>query len=643
MTTQTSGHYSIKFANVDKYPTTVHVNWVRSGESSSYSTISYSIEVTGGCNTTQSIQTGFYVQINDTTVYDTGSSGTAKIALTNGVKKSATLNISHTEAKVFGIKIYTVNNKGAISQGTKKFGLPKLYPSNIPTRMRIDVVENASDNKLPYSTTETINGVTFTVNTDGSVTIDGTATANSDFYLHGIWNHRQYKLHFEGKHYIHLTDTGANFDRSAHMYIIKNGTSVLQDIYENAIYDFGSETDVTAVFIRVDKGLTVNNVTVYPMIAKSDIAIPYVKYNEGNSVKTIMNWTTFNNLATINKSYTTDFFNYVDGTYRLLYQYERFYTTQKVREIRHEMVIPPEVKLTDNSKLISSSINSDVVKFKIDLDVFAGVTISEAFYSMDYGKTWISIPLTSNNKAHKTFVKEIDLTWLDEIYLKLHGKNPVDEKEKVYIHEMPSTYKLRLNMSSHLRSATKNLYDCGSSMRGLQVEDITKGIPRELYYSYNELTGVWTFHGTATKDLTIKYSPRNVVMLTNDITDYILSIQYLSGDVTTNNGTYSVKFKNTIDNISAPIEKQTYIKSIHLTPTSDPDGIYDKHIDLLNDQHIYIKKDTVFNNFKIGIQLEPGSAVTDLVAYGLPNGFTRRAFMAHNNTTLRKIRRVYKR
>lgn len=642
MTTQTSGHHSIKFANVDKYPTTVHVNWYRSGESSSYSTITYSIEVTGGCNTTQYISTGFYVQINGTTVYDTGSSGTAKINLTNGIKKTSTLNISHTENKDFVIKIYTVNNAGTVNQGTKTFTLPKLYPSSIPTRMRIDVVENASDNKLPYSTTRTINGVTFTVNSDGSVTINGTATANADFYLHGSWNHKQAKLHFEGKHYIHLTDTGANFNHSAHMYIIEKGTSVLDDVYENHIYDFGNETDVTAVFIRVDNGITVNNVIVYPMIAKSEIAIPYVRYNEGTSVKTIMNWTTFNNLATINKNYTTDFFDYVDGTYRLLYQYERFYTTQKVREIRHEMVIPPEVKLTDNSKMLSCTANSDTVKFRIDLDVFAGVTISEAFYSMDYGATWINIPLTSNNKAHKVFVKEINLTWLDEIYLKLHGKNPVDEKEKVYIHEMPSNYKLWLNMSKPLRSATKNLYDCGSSMSGLQVENIVKGIPKELYYSYNELTGVWTFHGEATGDVSIKYSPRRTVMMTNDITDYTLSIRYLSGDVTTNTGSYSIRFKNTFDDISTPIEKQSFIKKFHLNLTSDPDGEYDKHIDLLDDQYIYIKKGTIFDNFKIGIQLEPGTAMTDLVAYGLPNGFTRRAFMSQNNTTSKKVRHIYK-
>lgn len=636
METQTSGYNAVAFSALKYLPTTVSMNWYRSNESSNSSTLTYSVEVTGGNNSQSKINIGYYVSINGTTVYDTGSSGTTKVDTNNGIKKTGTISISHTDAKDFNILIYVVDKDGNIFQNNEKFTLPKLYPSSIATRLKVDVVGGASVNKLPYRTPTSYvyNGITWTANVDGSVTIDGTATDTSDFYLHGAWNHWQYKIHCEGEHYIHLTSKGDNPTRCIHMYIVDKGTNILANIYENQIYDMGTETDLTAVFLRVENGATVNNMTVYPMIANSNVPLDYVQYNEGTPVKGILGWTNYANMAIIHKNYKTNLYDYVDGTYKLLFQYERYYTTQKVREVRLLDVIPPEVELTDNSKLISCNTGSDNIEFEINLDVFAGTQISEVFYSMDYGKTWTSLPITSSISAHRTFVKRITLTWLDEIYLKLHGKNPVDEKEEIYIHEMPSDYKLWLNMSSLLSSRTKNLYDCGKSQKDL--------IDNSFYYNYDELTGIWTLHGIALKDITIKYKSREPVVITNENTDYTLSIQYLSGDVTTNSGSYSIKFKDGVGNITAPINQQTYLQRYHLSVPAI-DGVYDQSKEFTQDQYITIKEGTEFNNFKFGIQLEAGLAITDFEPFGLVKGFTRRAFgNLKNNTDNKKIRHFYK-
>lgn len=137
------------------------------------------------------------------------------------------------------------------------------------------VNEYGAKNLLPNNaTTQTINGVTFTVNADGSVTVNGTATAtaillivnaftnlveiNETLISHSIDNIPT------GAHLYFQTFTGKTFEASA------NGTLI----------DNLSDEDIQySVFVYIEENTTVNNITFYPMIRDARIADPtYVPY-----------------------------------------------------------------------------------------------------------------------------------------------------------------------------------------------------------------------------------------------------------------------------------------------------------------------------------------------------------------------------
>lgn len=126
-------------------------------------------------------------------------------------------------------------------------------------------------NILPsLNTTRTINGITFTKNNDGSITINGTATANAVYPINvnstsnlqniPIKNNTQYTLSCEG---------------------ITSG--MIMQAYYNATYytapqTFTSISTVLGAYVIVKNGKTINNVTIYPQIEEGTTATEYEQY-----------------------------------------------------------------------------------------------------------------------------------------------------------------------------------------------------------------------------------------------------------------------------------------------------------------------------------------------------------------------------
>ena len=111
--------------------------------------------------------------------------------------------------------------------------------------------------------TQTVNGVTFTVNTDGSVTVNGTNTSSStgaNLEICGFKNYGDIKL----------TASLKSTDSNVYMSVFdKNwvGVGIICD-NETTWYNDNKERYVRLV---VKPGATVENVTVYPMIRYADI------------------------------------------------------------------------------------------------------------------------------------------------------------------------------------------------------------------------------------------------------------------------------------------------------------------------------------------------------------------------------------
>lgn len=119
-------------------------------------------------------------------------------------------------------------------------------------------------NKLPYNyydgNSKTVNGITFTVNKDRSITANGTATANATFGMVDINSYAitagSYKLVGENSEYTKAAIRGS--------YKKTDGTTK----YVSSVFDFIIEEGSTNVYFYVVilQGETVNNVTFYPML-----------------------------------------------------------------------------------------------------------------------------------------------------------------------------------------------------------------------------------------------------------------------------------------------------------------------------------------------------------------------------------------
>lgn len=128
-------------------------------------------------------------------------------------------------------------------------------------------VTRSEKNKLPYNyydgNSKTINGITFTVNKDRSITANGTATANAQFSITNPDNYAivagSYKLVGENNAYTKKAIRGS--------YKKADGTIT----YISSVSSFTIPEGATNIHIYVVilQGETVNNVTFYPMLLNS--------------------------------------------------------------------------------------------------------------------------------------------------------------------------------------------------------------------------------------------------------------------------------------------------------------------------------------------------------------------------------------
>lgn len=127
------------------------------------------------------------------------------------------------------------------------------------------ILNYAPVNLLPNTyNTITDNGITFTVNADGSITVNGTATAQARIYF-------QSNLKFDFDTVISCKCSGGN-------------VNVYSDLFGN-LFEYrkvSAGESLFAFFVYVNKGVTIDNVTAYPMIEKGDTVhnyVPYTGYN----------------------------------------------------------------------------------------------------------------------------------------------------------------------------------------------------------------------------------------------------------------------------------------------------------------------------------------------------------------------------
>lgn len=145
----------------------------------------------------------------------------------------------------------------------------------------------------------TTNGITYTVNSDGSITANGTATAVASFALVGNTGTSQvpYIVLDPEKKYVL---SGCPAGGSSTTYCIRcqrldSSGTVLANLYDTGegVSINGSNTYAAYMYIRIGSGTTVSNLTFYPMFESGSVIHKYVnpRVYSGETVASMINQT----------------------------------------------------------------------------------------------------------------------------------------------------------------------------------------------------------------------------------------------------------------------------------------------------------------------------------------------------------------
>lgn len=135
---------------------------------------------------------------------------------------------------------------------------------------------NILQNKNPKGYSTTINGITYTINDDYSITINGTATSTSYIQLTDVFDlDGTYTLGFGSNIQSAIFMRGLNIDNS---YSVDFSTRDLPTNTVNSRYIF---------YLYVAADAIINNVKVYPQLEEGTTAtsyVPYIPYNVENAI-----------------------------------------------------------------------------------------------------------------------------------------------------------------------------------------------------------------------------------------------------------------------------------------------------------------------------------------------------------------------
>lgn len=138
-------------------------------------------------------------------------------------------------------------------------------------------------NISPAGYKTTVNGIQYTLNDDGSITVNGTATENAFLYFHYI----DTELYLPAGTY-RLSYTVENGELAANSfrggYDFKDGSMT----WINSVEPFTlSEGKKMFLYIVILKGDTVNNLKVYPQLERGDTITSFEKYKGNESTITL--------------------------------------------------------------------------------------------------------------------------------------------------------------------------------------------------------------------------------------------------------------------------------------------------------------------------------------------------------------------
>lgn len=212
-------------------------------------------------------------------IQETGSySVLGSIDIGNGSGEFTIDTTTNVQIAIFIQKGLTINNllfKPMLRKATIADDTYEQYGAS-PSPDNLSKIENLEgENICPsLNTTRTINGVTFTKNKDGSITMNGTATAevNYPINVNTTTNTRTVLLKANSKYRMLSSYESGKY--TTQVFYLKNNVTT----YSSSLIETVEETKA-GMYIKVYKNAVLENVTIYPQITKGEEYKPYVPYN----------------------------------------------------------------------------------------------------------------------------------------------------------------------------------------------------------------------------------------------------------------------------------------------------------------------------------------------------------------------------
>lgn len=214
-------------------------------------------------------------------IQETGSySILGSIDIGNGSGEFTIDTTTNVQIAIFIQKGLTINNllfKPMLREATIADDTYEQYGAS-PSPDYFSKIENLEgENICPsLNTTKTINGVTFTKNKDGSITMNGTATAETTYPINvnSTTNTRTVLLKANSNYRMLSNYESGKY--TTQVFYLKN--NVMAYSSSSSLIETVEETKA-GMYIRVYKDAVLDNVTIYPQITKGEEYKPYVPYN----------------------------------------------------------------------------------------------------------------------------------------------------------------------------------------------------------------------------------------------------------------------------------------------------------------------------------------------------------------------------
>ena len=195
----------------------------------------------------------------------------------NQLGKSSQVVIDEFTNNIIGTSLVVLNDSG-------EYEIPELKVSS-ETIEECEVLVSNKNLLGIEALTQTLNGVTFTINEDGTITLNGTATSNIEMNLKGTSNNLDmlFLIQKETNYVVSGLASGINLN----LYSYDGTDRSLIGTYSNEVITLDDSSKITQVTLNVASGTKFEDVTISPQIEINEAATEFVKHQENKTIITL--------------------------------------------------------------------------------------------------------------------------------------------------------------------------------------------------------------------------------------------------------------------------------------------------------------------------------------------------------------------